>query len=349
MIFSICIMPSYDVQFSGNDVFDRFHNVRGLKGKQKESTLVVLQHELYSDIVATFSRAGVFTGEEREYYGEQPNIHQRGYVDNLHSSGRLVLASLDDVLKYCTKKGKPEDIEKEGREASESLVRRMKGIAQYLPATERVLELGNVAPKRQEALEELDIFYGMAFYTYNNEFAANFQRDVYNLREDLGTLWNSQFANRRTKTFVGMDKPSIVPMETNVDYFGNVVMPLIKNIQQHAFNPQNDIEGRLQNPEKPFHRFFGVYDTADEENQQIVITIKDWGFGIRPETQERLFQRGASTKTDTETEHGVGLWSVREFVEANGGKICVESELGKGTSFKFTIPYREKDHFMYRQ
>jgi hypothetical protein len=112
MIFSICIMPSYDVQFSGNNVFDRFQNVRGLKGKQKESTLVVLQHELYSDIVATFMRAGVFTGEEREYYGEQPNIHQRGYVDNLHSSGRLVLASIDDVLKYCTKKGKPEDVEK---------------------------------------------------------------------------------------------------------------------------------------------------------------------------------------------------------------------------------------------
>ncbi len=342
-------MPSYDVQFTRNDVFDRFQTVRGLKGKQKENTLDFLQHELYSDIVEAFSIAGVFTGQKREYYGEQPNIHQRGYVDNLHSSGKLVLASLDDVLKYCTKKGKPEDIEKAGREASESLVRRMKGIAQYLPATERVLELGNVAPQRQEALEKLDILYGMAFYTYNNEFAGNFQRDIYNLREDLGTLWNSQFENRRIKTFIEMDKPSIVPMETNVDYFGNAVMPLIKNIQQHAFNPQNDIERRLQDPEKPLHRFFGVYDTADEENQQIIITVKDWGFGIRPETQERLFQRGVSTKTDTETEHGVGLWSVREFVEANDGKIWVESELGKGTSFKFTIPYREKDHFMYRQ
>ncbi len=342
-------MPNYDVQFTGNDVFDRFQNVRGLKGKQKESTLVVLQHELYSDIVATFTRSGVFTGEEREYYGEQPNIHQRGYVDNLHSSGRLVLASLDGVLKYCTKKGKPEDIEKEGREASKSLVGRMKGVAQYLPATDRVLQLGNVAPKRQEALEELDIFYGMAFYTYNLEFARNFQRDVYNLREDLGTLWNSQFANSRTKTFVGMDKPSIVPIETNVDYFRNAVMPLIKNIQQHSFNPENDIEGRLQNPEKKFHRFFGVYDTVDEENRQIVITVKDWGFGIRPETQERLFERGVSTKTDSETEHGVGLWAVKEFVEANGGKIWVETELGKGTSFKFTVPYRENDHFMYKQ
>ena len=62
----------------------------------------------------------MFTGEEREYYGEQPNIHQRGYVDNLHSSGRLVLATLDDVLKYCTKKGKPEDIEKEETESEES-------------------------------------------------------------------------------------------------------------------------------------------------------------------------------------------------------------------------------------
>lgn len=347
MILSLCIMPSYDVQFSGNDVFDRFQKVRGLKDEQKDTVLAFYEHELFSEIRGSFEIAKAFTDGKIESYGKQPNIHQIGYVNNLNSSGRLVLASLEDLLNSCTKKGKLEDVEKEGREASESFVRRINGIAQYLPATKRILELGNLAPKRQEVIEGLDFAYGLAFYTYNNVFARHFQRDIYNLREDLKRLWNSQFA--RTKTSVEMRKGNIVTIETNVDYLGNVVMPLIKNIQQHAFNPQNDIEGRLQNTEEPFHRFFEVYDKVDEENQQIVITVRDFGFGIRPEIHEILFQRGASTKIDTETEHGVGLWLVRKFVEANGGKIWVESELGKGTSFHFTIPYREKNHFVYKQ
>ena len=62
-----------------------------------------------------------------------------------------------------------------------------------------------------------------------------------------------------------------------------------------------------------------------------------------------IFTRGVTTKTDSEAEHGVGLWAAKRVVEANGGKIWFKTELGKGTSFIFTIPYREKTHFMYRQ
>ena len=341
-------MPSYEIQFSANDVFDRFQEIKGLKREQKENTLAYFKHELCSEIAAALSCAERFTGEETQFNGRQPDIYQRGYIDNLYSSGRLVFASLDDIFLYCEKR-QSEDIEHKCRKACEGLVGEMKKIASYLPTKDLVLKLGNVAPRRQRALEELDMLYGMVFYTHNLEFAKKFQRDVYHLRDDVRTFIHSQFRNRGPGAFVGMDMPSIVPMETKVNYFKNAVLPLIKNIQQHAFNPENDIEGRLQHPENLFRKSFRVYSAVDEEKQQIVIMVEDNGFGIRPEIKEKLFERGISTKKISETEHGVGLWAVKEFVEANGGKIMVETKLGTGTSFKFTIPYRKKDHFMYRQ
>lgn len=71
------------------------------------------------------------------------------------------------------------------------------------------------------------------------------------------------------------------------------------------------------------------------------ITIEDNGIGIAKEIQTTLFESnsGVSTRgTNNEQGTGLGLILCREFVERHGGKIWVESELGKGSKFKFTIP-----------
>ena len=46
-----------------------------------------------------------------------------------------------------------------------------------------------------------------------------------------------------------------------------------------------------------------------------------------------------TSKTDESTEHGIGLWGVKQFVEKRGGEIVVNTELGVGTNFGFTILY----------
>jgi PAS domain S-box-containing protein len=77
------------------------------------------------------------------------------------------------------------------------------------------------------------------------------------------------------------------------------------------------------------------------KNDFIEVSIKDTGIGIDPETSSKLFNMATmfSTKgTDEETGTGLGLPLCKEFVERNNGKIRVESEIGKGSKFIFTLP-----------
>jgi len=78
------------------------------------------------------------------------------------------------------------------------------------------------------------------------------------------------------------------------------------------------------------------------DNQKFVeIIIKDSGVGISKEIQTKLFDisENISTKgTDNEAGTGLGLILCKEFVEKHGGAIWVESEEGKGSEFKFTLP-----------
>ncbi len=78
-----------------------------------------------------------------------------------------------------------------------------------------------------------------------------------------------------------------------------------------------------------------------KENEFIEVTVSDTGVGIKEENISKLFRLEESISTpgtDKEQGTGLGLILCKEFVEKNKGKIWVESEYGKGSKFKFTIP-----------
>jgi two-component system sensor histidine kinase/response regulator len=73
----------------------------------------------------------------------------------------------------------------------------------------------------------------------------------------------------------------------------------------------------------------------------VEITVGDTGVGMPPEIIQKLFLLDKSVKsrgTAGEMETGLGLILCKEFVELNGGTIEVESEPGKGSKFRFTLP-----------
>lgn len=77
-----------------------------------------------------------------------------------------------------------------------------------------------------------------------------------------------------------------------------------------------------------------------EENTAVVY-VADQGVGIPPEEQERVFERfyRIDNRLRRETSGtGLGLYLTRAIIEAHGGKISVESKLGRGSRFLFTLP-----------
>lgn len=81
--------------------------------------------------------------------------------------------------------------------------------------------------------------------------------------------------------------------------------------------------------------------SAKQKNSEVIICVEDTGVGIKPKTLEVLFRidQGVSTKgTADEVGTGLGLILCKEFVEKSGGRIWVESEVGQGSKFYFSLP-----------
>ena len=73
-----------------------------------------------------------------------------------------------------------------------------------------------------------------------------------------------------------------------------------------------------------------------DEHDTIECWVSDNGAGIPENQLERVFE---DFESDSQTAgQGLGLAIVKTFVEAHGGKVSVESTLGRGSKFRFTLP-----------
>ncbi len=82
----------------------------------------------------------------------------------------------------------------------------------------------------------------------------------------------------------------------------------------------------------------GAEAGGDEDEEPIYFWIQDNGQGLTPEEQERLFTPFTQLKQIQATGYGLGLSIVRRIVEKLGGRVWVESEVGAGSTFYFSLP-----------
>ena len=79
----------------------------------------------------------------------------------------------------------------------------------------------------------------------------------------------------------------------------------------------------------------------DDGNGEVMLWVKDTGIGIPPQDMDKIFEefrQGTSGRRKGRAGSGLGLAISRQLLNLMGGRIWVESTLGKGSTFYFTLP-----------
>ncbi|HYC83029.1 MAG TPA: ATP-binding protein, partial [Candidatus Paceibacterota bacterium] len=83
-----------------------------------------------------------------------------------------------------------------------------------------------------------------------------------------------------------------------------------------------------------------VIVTVQKKDKEAVVGVKDFGIGIPKQKQSRIFQRyyRAHDRDLAYTGLGIGLYISYQIVQRHGGRMWVDSEEGKGSTFYFSLP-----------
>ena len=118
-----------------------------------------------------------------------------------------------------------------------------------------------------------------------------------------------------------------IEVDTTVFADGKMLISIIQNIVSNAI--------------KHTGKGGKITVSATTQNDKIIVQVKDTGIGMSKEIMDKLFTPQMKTLSETRKINkgaGIGLLLVKGFLEKNGGEIWVESIVGEGSSFYFTLP-----------
>ncbi|MEL7535023.1 MAG: ATP-binding protein, partial [Bacteroidota bacterium] len=146
--------------------------------------------------------------------------------------------------------------------------------------------------------------------------------DISHLAKEMCSLYQSTAKEKRVKIVNYLNRPLMIRGDKNQ------VRIVLRNLIGNAL--------KFTNPKD------SVYIGYEQlPNRSICIKVTDTGVGMKEEQVANLFQivgKKSCTGTAGEKGVGLGLLLVKEYVEKNGGSVFVNSQLGVGTTFRFSIP-----------
>ncbi len=130
-------------------------------------------------------------------------------------------------------------------------------------------------------------------------------------------------------------------MATNKDIIVNITVNEAIKVNADPNWTKIILRNLISNAIKYTNKNGKIIVSAKDVGDYIEITVADNGVGISSDDISKLFQinvKFLTLGTANEKGSGIGLLLCKEFVERQGGKICVESKLSEGTQLKITLP-----------
>jgi ligand-binding sensor domain-containing protein/signal transduction histidine kinase len=173
------------------------------------------------------------------------------------------------------------------------------------------------------AVQTLRLLENLLEWANSQRGKISFQPEIINLSE----LINEEFSILNEMALgKSIELKSLLDNRLIITADKNMIKTIIRNLISNAIK---------------FTRKNGkVSVSASVINSYVEISVTDSGIGMTKETMSKLFRLDGNLSTrGTENEKGtgLGLFLCKEFVEKHGGRIWVESEYGKGSTFKFVL------------
>ncbi len=326
------------LQFNASNISDKLREARGFSAQSRELFSEMEQHSIRSptyvvvnrveNLTPHFDNKGPFQSDAVTNPAQHDYLRAvyKGAIE-LGQQTRRIFEAVDPGT--CSIRG----LNKMAKEYHSAI----QEFLALFPSLDNLLELGPLNPIQQILATDMDSAAGLIAFASNRIFKEGFIGNRYLLKEGIKTMALNIY-DSLARAGIGLEMCKIWPIQTAVDYSG-IVSQLVENAAQHAFNGSRGLRPQISISGSPEILEMLEFESVPANTGTYSLRVSDNGSGIDPGIRQDLFEKHASSKPKDGGEHGVGLWSARQYAQEHGASLELERTGPDGTAFSLVIPY----------